>query len=225
MKSFFSSLPLVKVLKKDKIRVQNVKFAGKRKTQDEFNFKIHNNPFEMRLLLFTILFSLTTTLYGQVADLKKKANQGDSEAQYTLGLNYFNGTEVLTDKKKAAFWVRNAYENGYSKAKGTWDKLELWKYFDEDGYTHIAEGSSASKSTGGTYELSGYDGTGSIEFVKKGDRVKLTATGQVSLGMFAGSCGPTGLPNGAYRNFNAIRGGNHGALYCKIGADGVWCLI
>jgi len=36
MKSFFSSLALVKVLKKDKIRVQNVKFAGKRKTQDEF---------------------------------------------------------------------------------------------------------------------------------------------------------------------------------------------
>jgi hypothetical protein len=34
--SFFSSRVLVTVLKKDKIRVQNVEFAGKRKNQDEF---------------------------------------------------------------------------------------------------------------------------------------------------------------------------------------------
>ncbi len=36
MKIFFSSIAIATVLKNSKIKVQNVKFAGKRKTQDEF---------------------------------------------------------------------------------------------------------------------------------------------------------------------------------------------
>jgi hypothetical protein len=37
MKPFFSCIALATVLKKVKIRMQNVKFAGKIETQDEFN--------------------------------------------------------------------------------------------------------------------------------------------------------------------------------------------
>jgi len=41
MKAFLSSIRLWRtVVKKDKIRVQNVKIAGKRKAQDEFNTQL-----------------------------------------------------------------------------------------------------------------------------------------------------------------------------------------
>jgi hypothetical protein len=36
MKVFFGSIAIVTVLKNSEIRVQNAKFVGKRKTQDEF---------------------------------------------------------------------------------------------------------------------------------------------------------------------------------------------
>jgi hypothetical protein len=40
MKAFSSSIAIATVRKKDKIRVQNVKNAGKGKTQDEFNMSV-----------------------------------------------------------------------------------------------------------------------------------------------------------------------------------------
>jgi TPR repeat protein len=41
---------------------------------------------------------------------------------------YYNGEGTLTDKKTAASWIKLSYENGFEKAKETWDDLELWKY-------------------------------------------------------------------------------------------------
>jgi len=37
MKIFFSSIAFATVLKNSEIRVQNVKFVGKRKVEDQFN--------------------------------------------------------------------------------------------------------------------------------------------------------------------------------------------
>ena len=45
------------------------------------------------------------------------AEQGDSEAQYSLAWMYGNGEGVLQDYKKAVKWYRLAAEQGYSDAQ------------------------------------------------------------------------------------------------------------
>ena len=47
---------------------------------------------------------------GDVADCRIKANQGQSWAQYNLGLMYDNGRGVLQDYKVAVKWYRLAAE-------------------------------------------------------------------------------------------------------------------
>ncbi len=62
--------------------------------------------------------------------VKKSAEQGNAQAQYSLALTYFNynGLALSIDKKKAAVWMNKAYLNGWEEAKEMWNKLELWKY-------------------------------------------------------------------------------------------------
>lgn len=45
-------------------------------------------------------------------ELKNSAEQGDAEAQYKLGLMYFEGTEIVKDLSKAETWISNAAKNG-----------------------------------------------------------------------------------------------------------------
>jgi TPR repeat protein len=49
--------------------------------------------------------------------LRQKAEQGDAEAQYNLGLAYAGGKEVPRDYKQAVKWVRLAAEQGHAKAQ------------------------------------------------------------------------------------------------------------
>jgi uncharacterized protein len=56
-----------------------------------------------------------------VLEITKAANQGDAEAQYRLGLRYFNGKGVRRNYTKAAVWFRKAAKQGHIHAQ-----YQLW---------------------------------------------------------------------------------------------------
>jgi GAF domain-containing protein len=51
------------------------------------------------------------------SDLIKRANQGDSRAEYALGMRYANGTEVKQDYRQARQWFLRAAEQGHVAAE------------------------------------------------------------------------------------------------------------
>ncbi len=56
------------------------------------------------------------------------AEQGNSFAQYNLGLMYIYGEGVIRDLGQAKIWLKNAYENGDKDASQLWEEYQLWKY-------------------------------------------------------------------------------------------------
>ncbi|MDR0481084.1 MAG: sel1 repeat family protein, partial [Gallionellaceae bacterium] len=54
---------------------------------------------------------------GDWSRIHTAAEQGDAEAQRTLGFNYYNGEDVEKDREKAAFWYRKAAEQGHANAQ------------------------------------------------------------------------------------------------------------
>lgn len=48
--------------------------------------------------------------------LIRSAQNGDSEAQFTLGLKYFVGSEVEKNNELACKWFQKAKEQGHPKA-------------------------------------------------------------------------------------------------------------
>ena len=48
--------------------------------------------------------------------LRERAEQGDAEAQWSLGLAYAKGEGVPQDDAEAARWYRLAAEQGYARA-------------------------------------------------------------------------------------------------------------
>ena len=70
------------------------------------------------LLAFAVM-TLTACATGE--ELEKeytaKAKAGDVEAQYQLGLMYFEGNGVDQSEKKGEFWIRKAAEQGHPRAQ------------------------------------------------------------------------------------------------------------
>ena len=77
------------------------------------------------ILFMTALLCFADEKFEKV---KAAAEQGDAAAQLNLALMYYAGEGTLPDKTKAAYWVKQAYENGLDKAKEFWETYELWKY-------------------------------------------------------------------------------------------------
>ncbi|MCR4572537.1 MAG: sel1 repeat family protein [Lentisphaeria bacterium] len=50
---------------------------------------------------------------------RKAAEQGDAEAQYSLGRRYYNGEGVVKDYAEAVKWYRKAAEEGHSGAQNS----------------------------------------------------------------------------------------------------------
>jgi TPR repeat protein len=46
--------------------------------------------------------------YSNIQDLIKKAKEGDTEAQFQLGLSYYRGTDIEKNIEKANFWLNKA---------------------------------------------------------------------------------------------------------------------
>ncbi|MGB9198149.1 MAG: tetratricopeptide repeat protein [Terriglobales bacterium] len=55
----------------------------------------------------------------EITELQKKAEAGDSSAEFALGQAYETGKDVHRDFQRAAFWYRKAAEQGNPKAQGS----------------------------------------------------------------------------------------------------------
>ena len=82
-----------------------------------------DNGYEEAVELLTILARCFYTSLPMVApipmsdSIQDRAEAGEAEAQYQMGLNYIYGTDVPKDASKAAFWFSKAAEQGYLPAK------------------------------------------------------------------------------------------------------------
>lgn len=56
------------------------------------------------------------TFGANISELKNKAEQGNAEAQYSLGVCYRCGDGVEKNLEEAIKWYRKAAEQGYAKA-------------------------------------------------------------------------------------------------------------
>ena len=68
-------------------------------------------------------------LIPDMQELLKKANEGDPDAQYELGKNYFNGTGTEQDYAEALAWYTKAAEQGNADAQFNLGRM----YFDGTG--------------------------------------------------------------------------------------------
>jgi TPR repeat protein len=70
----------------------------------------------------------TTPTYSiqNAASCRKAAEQGDVEAQFNLGLFYFNGQGVPQDYAQAAVWYRKAAEQGNGRAQSALGQLYFY---------------------------------------------------------------------------------------------------
>lgn len=74
----------------------------------------------MKRLSFILLFSFISaimTFGANISELKNKAEQGNAEAQYNLGVLYYYGEEVEKNLSEAVKWYRKAAEQGYARAQ------------------------------------------------------------------------------------------------------------
>ena len=67
------------------------------------------------LYRYQVIFALNTPESTDVANLTAKAEGGDTQSQYLLGLHY-SKTGDKQDKVKAYMWLHVAVEQGYSQA-------------------------------------------------------------------------------------------------------------
>ena len=52
----------------------------------------------------------------EIEDLRRRANEGDPEAQYKLGWRYSAGRDVQQNDEEAVKWLRKAAEQGHTKS-------------------------------------------------------------------------------------------------------------
>jgi uncharacterized protein len=70
-------------------------------------------------LLVCFLLTLSSLLSAQnPSDLLHRANAGNREAQYQLGMNYYYGNKVEADPNAAKFWMEKAALQGHPDARG-----------------------------------------------------------------------------------------------------------
>jgi TPR repeat protein len=71
-----------------------------------------------KLTVFCFAICVAGSLWGQKAsDYRSKAEQGDAEAQYNLGVCYNDGDGVEKNSTQAVYWYRKAAEQGHAKAQ------------------------------------------------------------------------------------------------------------
>ena len=74
----------------------------------------------MKKIIITLCLMIGSITFAQntdIATLKAKANNGDAEAQYNLGLAYSNGEGVIQSYSQAVYWYRKAAEQGVAEAQ------------------------------------------------------------------------------------------------------------
>ena len=85
----------------------------------------------MRLIKFTALLTLSLTAFALASssldELKTKAESGDVEVQYELGMKYFYGKGIDIDYFQAEKWFHEAAEQGHIRSQ-----FELGKLYDPE---------------------------------------------------------------------------------------------
>jgi TPR repeat protein len=145
---------------------------------ERHNLKRQNHEMKFRIAKYASVLVLAFVFIGSnligdaIDDLKKKAEQGDANAQFQLGFRYDLGQGVTQDYKEAVKWYTKAAEQGSSAAQFNLGLM----YYDGQGvtqdykeavkwYTKAAEqGSSAAQFTLG---LMYYDGQGVTQDYKE----------------------------------------------------------
>ena len=94
------------------------------------------------ILLFTLLFFTSFVIANELSELHAEAEAGDAEAQFNLGLMYYNGEGVTQDYKQAVYWYSKSAEQGdadgqlmlgamYRDGRGvTQDYVQAHKWFN-----------------------------------------------------------------------------------------------
>ena len=120
--------------------------------------RVRYHYLDMRtLVLVWLTVALVAGLaFGQkdIDDLRKRAEQGDADAQHSLGVMYHNGEGVPQDYAEAVKWYRLAAEQGFAVAQ-----LNLvFMYYNGEGVpqdyvqAHKWSNLAASKATGDNRE-------------------------------------------------------------------------
>jgi TPR repeat protein len=65
-------------------------------------------------------------LLSPFADLQKRANEGNPDAQYFLSLKYYQGEGVAQDRSEAYKWALVAASSGHKDAKNLLGELEIF---------------------------------------------------------------------------------------------------
>jgi TPR repeat protein len=72
----------------------------------------------MRIFVIMMCLAIVAPCFGDLISAKRTiAYQGDTEAQYDLGVIYNNGEGIRQDYKKAMEWFRLAADQGYAPAQ------------------------------------------------------------------------------------------------------------
>lgn len=74
-------------------------------------------PAGMIPVLMLVVLVVPACSQDPTAELRQRAEQGDTEAQYDLGLMYANGEGVARDDEQAVRWFRSAAEQGDADAQ------------------------------------------------------------------------------------------------------------
>ena len=71
-----------------------------------------------KVLSLIFVFALVGVVgAADVDDLTKKANSGDAQAMYDLGMAYMNGDGIDNDDAKGVSWLEKAAYKGHSEAQ------------------------------------------------------------------------------------------------------------
>ncbi len=161
--------------------------------------------------------------------------------------NKLNGFEVRYAVKNPTEHLINSYKNyltnyytnvGYSE-KGNYTKEGKFLIYIDTIYSKLSGKKliiTVKNNSGAAYPLSAikikgtnkrkitsFTNSRSILYLNKGDTYRLTTTGSISLGAFAGRTSPNGI-NG-FQAYNYVSGFKHGALLGKLGKEGQWFLL
>ncbi len=73
-------------------------------------------------LLFFFMLSIAWAAQN-ITKVQQTTEQGDTNAQYELGVIYFKGKNVEKDKRKASFWYGKSAEQSHEYAPKALERL------------------------------------------------------------------------------------------------------
>ncbi len=88
------------------------------------------NRLALTVLLSAALFRLaaqqTEIDHRSVEEIRAKAEAGDAESEYQLGLRYYSGESVAKDLAEGVKWFRKAAEKGCGRAQNKFGRSYVY---------------------------------------------------------------------------------------------------